>query len=76
MNLDGTYFETIIPVLEFSIKFQSNNLIYHKEYTKRQQLIYALIKHLHDEEVVRFFKGENLINVVPIEEYDVQRQSI
>ena len=42
--------ETIIPCLEFSIEFQSNNLIYHKKYTKRQQIIYVLIKHLHDEE--------------------------
>ena len=40
LNLDGTYFETVIPCLEFSIEFQSNKLIYHKEYTKRQQIIY------------------------------------
>ena len=65
-----------MPVLEFSINSQANNLIYHKKYTKRQQLIYALIKHLHDEEVVRFFKGENLMNVVPIEEYDVKGEGI
>jgi hypothetical protein len=42
--------DSIIPCLEFSIEFQSNNLIYHKEYTKRQQIIYVLIKHLHDIE--------------------------
>ena len=47
---DGTFIETAIPCLEFSIEFQSNNLIYHKEYTKRQQIIYVLIKHLHDTE--------------------------
>jgi hypothetical protein len=35
MVLDGTLYETIIPCLEFSIEFQSNHLIYHKEYTKR-----------------------------------------
>ena len=40
----------IIPCLEFSIEFQSNKLIYHKEYTKRQQIIYVLIHHLHDKE--------------------------
>jgi len=50
MNLDGTLYETVIPCLEFSIEFQSNKLIYHKEYTKRQQIIYVLIKHLHDIE--------------------------
>ena len=45
-NSNGTYFNNIIPCLEFSIEFQSNNLIYHKEYTKRQQIIYVLIKPL------------------------------
>ena len=47
---DGTYFQSVIPCLEFSIEFQSNKLIYHKEYTKRQQIIYVLIQHLHDIE--------------------------
>ena len=42
--------ETIIPCLEFSIEFQSNKLIYQKEYTKRQQIIYLLIHHLHERE--------------------------
>ena len=32
------------------MEFQSNQLIYQKEYTKRQQIIYVLIKHLSDEE--------------------------
>ena len=50
MVLYVPFFETVIPCLEFSIEFQSNNLIYHKDYTKRQQIIYVLIKHLHDEE--------------------------
>ena len=47
---DGTFFETAIPCLEFSIEFQSNKLIYQKEYTKRQQIIYVLIQHLYDRE--------------------------
>ena len=55
LNINGMVSEvhlidSIIPCLEFSIEFQSNNLIYHKEYTKRQQIIYVLIKHLHDIE--------------------------
>jgi len=50
MVLDCTLFETAIPCLEFSIEFQSNTLIYQKEYTKRQQIIYLLINHLHDKE--------------------------
>jgi len=42
--------ETIIPCLEFTMEFQSNQLIYQKEYTKRQQIIYLLIHHLHERE--------------------------
>jgi len=33
------------------MEFQSNKLIYQKEYTKRQQIIYVLIQHLYDREV-------------------------
>ena len=50
LNLYCTFFESVIPCLEFSMEFQSNNLIYQKEYTKRQQIIYVLIKHLYDRE--------------------------
>ena len=50
LNLYCTFSESVIPCLEFSIEFQSNKLIYHKEYTKRQQIIYLLIHHLHDRE--------------------------
>jgi len=50
MNLDGTFNEKVIPCLEFTMEFQSNKLIYQKEYTKRQQIIYVLIYHLHDRE--------------------------
>ena len=47
---DGTYFQSVIPCLEFTMEFQSNQLIYQKEYTKRQQIIYLLIHHLQDRE--------------------------
>jgi len=50
MNLDCTFNEKVIPCLEFTMEFQSNQLIYQKEYTKRQQVIYVLINHLHDIE--------------------------
>jgi len=50
MNSYFTLEENVIPCLEFSIEFQSNQLIYKKEYTKRQQIIYLLIHHLHDRE--------------------------
>ena len=49
MNLDGAYFTTTTPFLEFSIQFQSNNLIYDKGYNKRQQVIYSLILLLREE---------------------------
>ena len=50
MFWDGPLYESVIPCLEFSMEFQSNQLIYQKEYTKRQQIIYLLIHHLHDRE--------------------------
>ena len=50
MNLYCILQEKIIPCLEFTMEFQSNKLIYQKEYTKRQQVIYVLINHLHDRE--------------------------
>ena len=50
LNLDCTLQENVIPCLEFTMEFQSNQLIYQKEYTKRQQIIYLLIHHLHDRE--------------------------
>ena len=49
MNLDGPLYSTTIPILEFSIEFQSNNLIYDKGYSKRQQVIYCLILFLREE---------------------------
>jgi len=62
MNLDGTYFQSVIPCLEFSMEFQSNKLIYQKEYTKRQQIIYLLIHHLHDREGWGFRKISQWLN--------------
>ena len=62
MVLDCTLFETVIPCLEFSIEFQSNKLIYQKEYTKRQQIIYLLIYHLHDKEGWSYRKISKWLN--------------
>ena len=36
------FYESIVPHLEFTMEFQSNQLIYQKEYTKRQQIIIFL----------------------------------
>jgi len=62
MNLYCTFSEDIIPYLEFSIEFQSNKLINQKEYTKRQQIIYLLIHHLHDREGWSYRKISNWLN--------------
>jgi len=62
MNLYCTLQENVIPCLEFSIEFQSNKLIYQKEYTKRQQIIYLLIHHLHDREEWGYRKISQWLN--------------
>jgi hypothetical protein len=62
LNLDGTYFQSVIPCLEFTMQFQSNKLIYQKEYTKRQQIIYLLIHHLHDREEWGYKKISQWLN--------------
>jgi len=62
MNLYCTLEENVIPCLEFSMEFQSNQLIYQKEYTKRQQIIYLLIHHLYDREGWGYQKISNWLN--------------
>jgi hypothetical protein len=49
MVLDGTFFTSTVPHLEFSIQFQSNNLIYDKGYSSRQHMIYSLILLMKEE---------------------------
>ena len=67
MNLYCTFSEDIIPCLEFTMEFQSNQLIYQKEYTKRQQIIYVLIYHLHDREGWGYRKISQWLNQSGIE---------
>ena len=62
MNLYCTFSEYVIPCLEFTIEFQSNKLIHQKEYTKRQQIIYLLIHHLHDREGWSYRKISKWLN--------------
>ena len=69
MNLYCTFFTSTVPHLEFSIQFQSNSLIYDKEYTKRQQIIYVLIKHLHDIEGWGYRKISKWLNKSGIKTY-------
>ena len=58
----GPLYGSVIPHLEFTMEFQSNQLIYQKEYTKRQQIIYLLIKHLHDIEGFGYRKISQWLN--------------
>ena len=69
LNLYCTLYETAIPCLKFSIEFQYNKLIYQKEYTKRQQIVYVLIKHLHDEEGFGYRKISQWLNKSGIKTY-------
>jgi len=62
LNLYCTFNEKVIPCLEFTMEFQSNQLIYQKEYTKRQQIIYLLIHHLHDREGWGYQKISHWLN--------------
>jgi len=55
--LEGT-----IPHLQFSIEIQSNNLTYHKPYTKKQQTLYQLINHLHEIEGLGYRKISQKMN--------------
>ena len=62
LNLDGPFNENVIPHLEFTMEFQSNQLIYQKEYTKRQQVIFMLIQHLHNIEGCCYRKISQWLN--------------
>ena len=44
------------------MEFQFNQLIYKKYYTKRQQIIYVLIQHLHDREGCGYRKISQWLN--------------
>ena len=44
------------------MEFQSNQLIYQKESTKRQQIVYILIKHLHEIEEWGYRKISKWLN--------------
>ena len=62
LNLKVHQMPDVIRYLEFTMEFQSNQLIYQKEYTKRQQIIYLLIHHLHDREGWSYRKISQWLN--------------
>ncbi|SVB73460.1 uncharacterized protein METZ01_LOCUS226314, partial [marine metagenome] len=38
----------VLPYLTFELDTQSNDLLYLQKYSKRQQILFDLISHLHD----------------------------
>ena len=54
--MNSVVFETTTPFLEFSVEIQSNDLSYHQTYSKRQEIVYQLIKHLHEKEGLGYRK--------------------
>ncbi len=57
----NSFFETT-TFITFTLTFQSNNLTYHKPYTKKQQTLYQLIKYLHEVEGLGYRKISQKMN--------------
>jgi len=62
IDLNGVVFETTTPFLVFSIEIQSNDLSYHQKYSKRQEIVYQLIRHLHENEKLGYRKISQKLN--------------
>ena len=54
--------ETYIPHLEITITIQSNDLTYHQPYTKKQQVVYELIRMLHEDKGLGYKKISKKLN--------------
>ena len=57
-----SYFENTIPYLEFEIELESNNLTFEREYSKRQVMVYQLIKYLHEEKGLGYRRIRDKLN--------------
>ena len=60
--MNSEVLETYIPHLEITITIQSNNLTQYQPYTKKQQLVYELIKTLHEEKGLGYRKISQKLN--------------
>ena len=60
--MNSEVLETYIPHLEITITIQSNDLTYHQPYTKKQQVIYELIKTLHEEKDLGYRRISQKLN--------------
>ena len=61
-NSGCSYFKNTIPYLEFEIELESNNLTFEREYSKKQDVLYQLIKYLHDEKGFGYRKISHKLN--------------
>ena len=59
--VSNSYYSTT-TFLTFSVEIQSNNLTTHQRYTKKQQVVYQLIKYLHTHEGLGYRKISQKLN--------------
>ena len=59
---DGYVLSGSIPYLCFTTVIQSNDLTYLQEYSVRQNIIYKLIRYLHQEKGMRYRKISTWLN--------------
>ena len=62
MILSSGVYDEPIPHLVFSVELQSNNLSYHQNYSKKQEVIHRLITYLHQEEGLGYRKISRKMN--------------
>ena len=55
-------FYSTTTFLTFTVEIHTNNLTTHQRYTKKQQIIYQLIKYLHDIEGLGYRKISRKLN--------------
>ena len=55
-------FYSTTTFLTFTVEIHTNNLTTHQRYTKKQQIIYQLIKYLHDIEGLGYRKISHKLN--------------
>jgi len=60
--LNGEVLEYPTPYLEITITVQSNNLTYHQPYTKKQQVVYELIRLLHEDKGLGYRRISRKLN--------------
>jgi hypothetical protein len=60
--LNSVVFENTTPFLVFSMEIQSNDLSYHQKCSKKQKIVYQLIRYLHENEDLGYRKISQKLN--------------